>query len=61
MPKDLEKLRRQMARRGWTDAQITEARAGGQMVKTVNQETGGPATRYIHPHSSADGPIGRIR
>lgn len=49
MPKDPDKLRRQMVQRGWTDLQIAEAKASGKSVKSVNLETGGPATRYIHP------------
>jgi hypothetical protein len=40
-----------MAARGWTDAQIKEARAEGQSVPAVNVETRGPATRYIHPET----------
>ena len=49
MPKDPEKLARQMAARGWTQDQIDEAVAAGASVAVVNRETGGPATRYIHP------------
>lgn len=40
------KLRAQMARRGWTEAQIVEA------MKTEGIPTHGkrgPATRYVHP------------
>ena len=49
MPKDSAKLARQMVQRGWTQAQIDEAIAGGVRHQAVNNETGGPATRYIHP------------
>lgn len=52
MPKDREKLERQMAARGWTYAQIDEAKAGGQSFPAVNHETGKSATRYIHPDTS---------
>lgn len=45
------KLRRQMAARGWTDASIQEALASGARHPTVNRETGGPATRYVHPET----------
>jgi hypothetical protein len=40
-----------MAARGWTDAQILEARRDGERRSAVNVETGGPATRYIHPRT----------
>lgn len=43
------RLQRQMAQRGWTATQIEEARASGTGYKTVNLETGGSATRYVHP------------
>ncbi|MBL8549885.1 MAG: hypothetical protein JNJ73_07850 [Hyphomonadaceae bacterium] len=49
MPKDRDKLERQMAARGWTYAQIDEAKAAGQTFPVANNETGEPATRYIHP------------
>lgn len=38
-----------MVQRGWTDEQIAEARASGTRYSTINFETGGPATRYVHP------------
>jgi len=43
------KLLRQMVQRGWTDAQIREALASGERHAALNVETGGTATRYIHP------------
>ncbi len=49
MVKRPDKLRRQMAARGWTDDQIEEAVASGVRVATANRETDRPATRYIHP------------
>lgn len=51
MVKSPARLARQMAARGWTDAQILEARRAGQAIPAVNVETGGPATRYIHPET----------
>jgi len=47
--KSIARLRRQMERRGWTDQQIEEAKAAGPVQLRINYETGGPATRYIHP------------
>jgi hypothetical protein len=44
-----EKLARQMRERGWTWEQIDVARRLGRAVPAINFETGGPATRYIHP------------
>lgn len=38
-----------MAARGWTAAQIEEARRQGDPIPTVNTETGNAATRYTHP------------
>ncbi|HVY02903.1 MAG TPA: hypothetical protein VG983_04535 [Caulobacterales bacterium] len=38
-----------MVQRGWTRASIDEAIAKGQHHPAVNNETGGPAARYIHP------------
>jgi len=38
-----------MRARGWTDAQIREAREHGGRQPSVNRETGQAATRYIHP------------
>ena len=49
MTKDPGKLARQMAARGWTEAQIEEAISSGAQFRAANLETGGPATRYIHP------------
>ena len=40
------KLRAQMARRGWSEAQIVEA-LQTQGIPTRGKE--GPATRYVHP------------
>jgi len=51
MVKRPEKLRRQMAGRGWTDAQITGAITSGVRVATANRETDRPATRYVHPET----------
>jgi hypothetical protein len=42
------KLRAQMAKRGWTEAQIREAlRAKGITIRGKK----GPATRYVHPRT----------
>ena len=49
MVKPPAKLLRQMAQRGWTEDQIAEALASGRNEFALNLETGGPATRYIHP------------
>jgi len=49
MVKPPAKLLRQMVQRGWTDAQIREALASGERHAALNVETGGTATRYIHP------------
>lgn len=51
MPKDPEKLLRQMAQRGWTWAQVQEALDGGLWFPAVNKETNGAAKRYIHPQT----------
>ena len=51
MVKRPDKLRRQMASRGWSEAQIAEAVAGGVRFATVNRETDRPATRYVHPRT----------
>jgi hypothetical protein len=48
MVKPPQKLLRQMASRGWTETQIGEAVAMGARYVTVNRETEGPATRYVH-------------
>lgn len=49
MVKSPGKLSRQMAARGWTPERIDEARASGRAFQTTNLETGGAATRYVHP------------
>ena len=49
MVKAPEKLRRQMAARGWSDETIAEAVASGNRHPAINRETGTPASRYIHP------------
>ena len=49
MVKSPARLLRQMALRGWTQAQIDEARRSGVQHPAVNLETGGRATRYVHP------------
>jgi hypothetical protein len=49
MVKDSAKRLRQMVQRGWTEAQIDEARSRGEQHPAVNLETGGRATRYVHP------------
>lgn len=45
-------LARQMAARGWTDAQISEAIETGRRHAALNRETGGPASRYVHPETA---------
>ena len=52
MVKPPDKLRRQMRLRGWTAEQIAEAKWRGERHRAVNRETGGPATRYVHPETS---------
>ena len=47
--KDPEILARQMTRRGWTWQQIGEAIRDGARHPAVNKETGGSASRYVHP------------
>ncbi len=49
MTKPPAKLRRQMLKRGWTDAQIEEAVAHGRKHPARNAATGGSATRHVHP------------
>lgn len=49
MVKSPNRLARQMLARGWTFTQIEEARRDGQRFEALNNETGTPATRYIHP------------
>lgn len=40
-----------MVSRGWTIAQIEEALSLGERHMAVNHETGGKATRYVHPQT----------
>lgn len=47
--KDKEKLERQMKQRGWTQEQIEEAIKTGEKFPAKNLQTGGSATRYVHP------------
>ena len=49
--KDPAKLARQMTQRGWTPQQIDEAVRLGAAYPVVNRETGGRATRYVHPET----------
>jgi hypothetical protein len=49
MVKTPDKLRRQMAARGWTEDAVREAIESGERHPAVNRETGKPASRYIHP------------
>ncbi|XNY04257.1 RHS repeat-associated core domain-containing protein (plasmid) [Sinorhizobium meliloti] len=49
--KDAAKLERQMAQRGWTREQVEEAIARGRQFPETNFQTGGPATRYVHPET----------
>ncbi|MFV0332769.1 MAG: colicin E5-related ribonuclease [Tropicimonas sp.] len=49
--KDKEKLERQMQQRGWTYEQIEEAVKTGKSYPARNFQTGGPATRYVHPQT----------
>jgi hypothetical protein len=51
MTKDPAKLARQMQARGWTADQVVEALERGKSHPAVNRETGGAATRYIHPET----------
>ena len=51
MVKPPDKLLRQMAQRGWTVDQIHEARLRGRRVLASDLETGGAATRYVHPRT----------
>ena len=41
-----QKIRKQMAKRGWTDQQVIEAMATKGIA---TQGKLGPATRYVHP------------
>jgi hypothetical protein len=43
------KTLKDLAKRGWTTAQIEEAVRWGQRIRAVNKATGNPATRYVHP------------
>ena len=48
--KGAAKLERQMAKRGWTPDQITEAMQGRQTFPATNLvNNGNSATRYVHP------------
>jgi hypothetical protein len=47
--KNQAKLERQMQSRGWTYEQIEEAVMSGERFPAKNFQTGGDATRYIHP------------
>lgn len=49
MVKPPDRLIRQMQARGWTEADILNARDCGEKRPAVNRETGAAATRYIHP------------
>ena len=51
MVKPPDKLFRQMAQRGWTADQIEAARRRGLRFVASNLETGGAATRYVHPET----------
>lgn len=47
--KDQAKLERQMKKRGWTHEQVEEAVVLGKKFPAKNLQTGGSATRYVHP------------
>ncbi len=49
--KTLTKWNRQMAKRGWTDQQITEAMNGEQFTAENLVNKSNTATRYVHPDS----------
>lgn len=49
MVKSPGKQAQQIRTRGWTADQVEEAVSSGQAFKATNLETGGPATRYVHP------------
>jgi len=51
MVKPPEKPARQMAARGWSDRMVAEAVEAGRRHAAVNRETGGPASRYVHPET----------
>ncbi|MFQ5668641.1 MAG: RHS repeat-associated core domain-containing protein, partial [Candidatus Binatia bacterium] len=49
-PRLSQKIRRQMAKRGWTEQQIQEAiQNPAKRIPAINKATGNPATRYVHP------------
>ena len=47
--KDRDKLDRQKKARGWSDEQIEEAVERGDRFPATNNQSGAPATRYVHP------------
>ena len=47
--KHADLLARQMSRRGWTWEKIGEAVRDGIRHAASNKETGGSASRYVHP------------
>jgi len=47
--KNKGKLERQMEQRGWTREQVEEAMKTGERFPAKNMQTGGSATRYVHP------------
>jgi len=49
--KDPKKLEKQMEQRGWTYEKIEEAISNGQQYPAKNSQTGGSATRYVHPQT----------
>ena len=44
-----DKIKGQMAARGWTPEQIDEAVKSGNRIDAVNKQGGNPATRYVSP------------
>jgi hypothetical protein len=44
-----DKIKGQMAVRGWTPEQIDEAVKSGNRVDAINKSNGNPATRYVNP------------
>jgi len=49
--KDPKKLEKQMEQRGWTHEKIEEAISNGEKYPAKNFQTGGSATRYVHPQT----------
>lgn len=49
--KNQQKLDRQMEQRGWTQNQVEEAIQNGKQYPATNNQTGGAATRYVHPET----------